>query len=84
MSECYDAKLCEEKHRNIDKTLDEHEELLKQHGDDISLIKQENSNFRSDIKTLFSKIDNLISTIKWGLGIFVTVSIFVMGVLLKR
>lgn len=84
MSECYDAKLCAEKHRNIDKTLDEHEKWLKQHDDDISFIKQENSNFKSDIKTLFSKIDNLISTIKWGLGIFVTVSIFVVGVLLKK
>ncbi|MBV4423164.1 hemolysin XhlA family protein [Clostridium tyrobutyricum] len=84
MSECYDAKLCDEKHRNIDRTLQEHEQWLKQHDDDISLIKQENSNFKSDIKTLFSKIDNLISTIKWGLGIFVTVSIFVIGILLKK
>ncbi|MBV4429445.1 hemolysin XhlA family protein [Clostridium tyrobutyricum] len=84
MSENYDSELCAEKHRNIDRTLQEHEQWLKQHDEDISLIKQENSNFKSDIKTLFSKIDNLISTIKWGLGIFVTLSIFIIGILIKK
>lgn len=42
MSECYDAKLCEEKHKTLNDTVDEHEIWLKKHDEEISLIKQDN------------------------------------------
>jgi hypothetical protein len=31
MSECYDAKLCAEKHKTLDDKVDEHETRLKKH-----------------------------------------------------
>lgn len=84
MSECYDGKLCEEKHKTLNNTVDEHEIWLKKHDEEISLIKQDNRENKTDIKNLIKKMDDFISTIKWGLGIFVTVSIFVMGILLNK
>jgi len=83
MSE-YDEKLCKEQHKQIDNTLEEHDAWLKKHDDEISSIKSENSSFKSDITTLFKKIDSLISTIKWGLGIFVTVALFILGYLIRK
>lgn len=84
MSECYDAKLCEERHKTLDDKVGEHEIWLKKHDEEISLIKQDNRENKTDVKNLIKKMDDFISTIKWGLGIFVTVSIFVVGVLLKK
>lgn len=83
MSE-YDKALCEEQHKSINKELADHEEWLKRHDKEISDIKSENSAFKSDITTLFKKIDSLISTIKWGLGITVTIALFVLGYLIRK
>ena len=80
----YDKALCEDRHKRIDTTFNNYEEWLKRHDKEISDIKSENSSFKSDITTLFKKIDSLISTIKWGLGIFVTVALFILGYLIKK
>jgi len=84
MSENYDAELCEEKHKTLNDTVDEHEIWLKKHDEEISSIKQDNRENKTDIRNLIKKMDDFISAMQWGLGIFVTVSIFVIGVLLKR
>ncbi|PRR85943.1 hemolysin XhlA family protein [Clostridium luticellarii] len=83
MSECYDAKLCEEKHEQIKEKLDLHDKRLNNHSDRLDRLEQNETENRTEIKNLIKKMDDFISTIKWGLGIFVTVSIFVVGVLLK-
>ena len=80
----YNKSLCEDKHKNIDKRLEEHEKILNEHSKDITELKEDSREFKTEIKNLIQKIDNFISTIKWGLGIFVTVSIFVIGILLKK
>jgi ElaB/YqjD/DUF883 family membrane-anchored ribosome-binding protein len=84
MSECYDAKLCEEKHDQIKEKLDLHDKRLNNHSDRLDRLEQNEVENRNDIKHLIKKMDDFISTIKWGLGIFVTVSIFVVGIILKR
>ncbi|WP_373845537.1 hemolysin XhlA family protein [Clostridium sp.] len=84
MSECYDAKLCEEKHEQIKEKLDLHDKRLNNHSDRLDRLEQNETENRTEIKNLIKKMDDFISTIKWGLGIFVTVSIFVVGVLIKR
>jgi hypothetical protein len=84
MSENYDSKLCENIHRQIDEKLEDHESWLKKHDDEISSIKQGNREHSTEIKNLIKKMDSFITIIMWGLGIFVTVSIFVIGVLLKK
>lgn len=80
----YDEKLCSEKHENIKAILEDHENRLNEHSTRLDRLEQDNRENRTDIRNLIKKIDDFISTIKWGLGIFVTVSIFVIGVLLKK
>lgn len=80
----YDEKLCSEKHENIKAILDDHENRLNKHSLRLDKLEQDNSENKTDIRNLIKKIDDFISTIKWGLGIFVTVSIFVIGILLKK
>lgn len=84
MSENYDAKLCEEKHDNIIKSLDDHEKRLNGHSDRLDKLEQDNRENHTEIKNLIKKMDNFITVIMWGLGIFVTVSIFILGILIKR
>jgi hypothetical protein len=57
---------------------------LNNHSDRLDRLEQNEVENRNDIKHLIKKMDDFISTIKWGLGIFVTVSIFVVGIILKR
>lgn len=80
----YDEKLCTEKHENIKTILNDHENRLNNHSQRLDRLEQDNRENKADIKNLIKKMDDFISTIKWGLGIFVTVSIFVIGILLKR
>lgn len=83
MSECYDAKLDEERHKQIREKLGVHDIRLNDHSDRLDRLEQNETENRTEIKNLIKKMDDFISTIKLGLGIFVTVSIFVVGVLLK-
>lgn len=79
-----DIELCVERHKEIDKILEEHSSTIKEHTKDIALLKEDGREFKTEIKNLISKMDDFMSTIKWGLGIFVTVSIFVIGILIKK
>lgn len=80
----YDEKLCNEKHQNIKEMLNDHEIRLNNHSGRLDKLEQDNAEHKADIRNLIKKMDDFIATIKWGLGIFVTVSIFVMGVLIKK
>jgi len=73
----------EERHRNIDKELLELTGLVKENTKDITALKTDGREYKIEIKNLISKIDDFMTTIKWGLGIFVTIFIFYVGVLLK-
>ncbi len=84
MSECYDGKLCEEKHEQIKEKLGTHDKRLDNHSNRLDELERNETENRTEIRNLIKKMDDFISTIKWGLGIFVTVSIFVMGILLKK
>lgn len=84
MSENYDAKLCDEKHLNIKETLYDHENRLNGHSKRLDALEQDNRENHTEIKNLIKKMDTFITVIMWGLGIFVTVSIFIIGILLKK
>ena len=84
MDENYDAKLCEEKHDNIKLTLQDHENRLNGHSKRLDALEQDNRENHTEIKNLIKKMDTFITVIMWGLGIFVTVSIFVISVLIKK
>lgn len=80
----YDEKLCNEKHKTIDEKLENHEKRLNNHSGRLDKLEHDNVEHKTDIRNLIKKMDDFISTIKWGLGIFVTVSIFAMGILIKK
>lgn len=84
MSENYDMKLCEEKHDRIKETLQDHENRLNGHSKRLDTLEQDNRENHIEIKNLIKKMDTFITVIMWGLGIFVTVSIFIISVLLNR
>jgi len=80
----YDKDLCDEKHGNIKDILDDHENRLNGHSKRLDILDQNDRENHVEIRNLIKKMDTFITVIMWGLGIFVTVSIFVMGVLLKK
>ncbi|MFL0245537.1 hemolysin XhlA family protein [Candidatus Clostridium stratigraminis] len=84
MSENYSKELCEEKHKFIEDTLELHNKRLNEHSKKIDTLEQDSREYKTEIKNLIKKMDDFMVTIRWGLGIFVTVSIFVIGILLKR
>ena len=80
----YDSKVCEITHESIDKILDEHGKLLDEHSKDICDLKEDGREYKTEIKNLIKKMDDFISVIKFGLSIFVTISIFVIGTFLVK
>lgn len=80
----YNEEVCKEKHEKIKETLELHNIRLNDHSKRIDMLEQDGREFRTEIKNLIKKMDDFIGTLKWGLGIFVTVSIFVIGILLKK
>jgi hypothetical protein len=75
----YDEKLCNEKHLNIEKILDEHKDRLDGHSKRLDTLEVENGSLKTEMKNVCLKIESLINTIKWGLGIFVTIVLFILS-----
>jgi hypothetical protein len=80
----YNEELCAEKHENIKTILDDHENRLNGHSKRIDNLEQNDRENHIEIKNLIKKMDTFITVIMWGLGIFVTVSIFIIGVFIKK
>mgnify|MGYP000915234014 CR=1 FL=1 len=72
MSECYDTKLCEEKHKNIKEALNDHENRLNGHSARLDKLGQNQSEFRIDMKHLCETIKSLTTAMYWFIGIWVT------------
>ncbi|MDF2884258.1 MAG: hypothetical protein K0R54_4825 [Clostridiaceae bacterium] len=83
MSESYDGKLCEERHKNITKELEDHEIRLNKHAGRLDVLEQRGAAVDTKIESLCKQIENLVSTLKWGFGITVTIVLFVLGYLIK-
>jgi len=84
MSENYSKELCGKIHEQIEDTLDLHNNRLNEHSRRLDSLEQDGREYRTEIKNLIKKMDDFMITIQWGLGIFVTVSIFVIGILLNQ
>lgn len=66
MSENYDGKLCEEKHKRVDEKLDTHEKRLNGHSDRLDVLEQYKSKSEEKIDNLCDRIDKLIvNNNKW-------------------
>lgn len=61
--------VCEEKHKSIDEKLEKHDAILKEHTKQIENLSNDGREYKVQIQNLCCKIDSLISTFKWGIGI---------------
>ena len=80
----YNEDLCGTKHTRVDEILSDHEQRLNGHSQRIDNLEQNDRENHVEIKNLIKKMDSFITVIMWGLGIFVTVSIFVVGIILNK
>lgn len=80
----FSQKVCDVNHKTVDEKLIDHEQRLNGHSKRLDALEVDNSSLKTEMKNLCTKVSDLISTIKWGLGIFVTVALFVLGYLIKK
>ena len=64
-------RLCEEKHKAIDKSLEVHDRRLDNRGGRIDELEQGQREFRTEIKNLCKDIQNLTSVLKWFIGLLI-------------
>jgi len=64
-------EICLEKHKRVDERLDIHETRLNNHSERIDKLEQRGSAVDYQIKNLCEKIDGLITTMKWFIGLMV-------------
>jgi chromosome segregation ATPase len=57
----------------VTKQLDTHERRLNNHGDRIDKLEQYRSRSEVQINNLCDQIKSLVSTIKWSMGLLITV-----------
>jgi chaperonin cofactor prefoldin len=69
MSESYDGKLCEERHKNVTENLKDHEVRLNNHAGRLDKLEQNEATHSTEIKNLCTQIRNLVNTLKWGMGL---------------
>jgi predicted nucleic acid-binding Zn-ribbon protein len=59
MSECYDAKLCEERHKQINDTFDLHERRLNDHSDRLKKIENQNVGTAKDVQNFKETLEDI-------------------------
>lgn len=67
----YNPELCLEKHRRIDERLATHGRRLDDHDERIDQLEQHKSKVETTILFLCDKIDGLVKTMKWFIGLIV-------------
>ncbi len=60
----YDEKLCDEKHKNIKETLNDHKNRLNGHSARLDKLEQGQSEFKVEIKNLCNNLKNLTNILK--------------------
>ena len=70
MSECYDAKLDEERHRHIKEKLEEYDNTFDEHDSRLKMLEVKGERVDEKLEDLCDRLKSLISTFKWGMGIW--------------
>jgi hypothetical protein len=79
----YSEELCKERHKTVDEKLNDHEQRLNGHSKRIDSLENNESAVTIQIEKLCQGMRDLVSTIKWGLGILVTVILATIGFILR-
>lgn len=72
---CMDEKLCNERMKVAEKHLGVVDSRLNNHSDRIDSLEQGTARFEVQIESLCSQIKDLVTTIKWGTGLLISVSV---------
>jgi len=72
-----------ERNANLKEDISDHENRLNWRENRIITLEKDGREFKVSIGGLIKKMDSFITTIQWGLGVFITVSLFVIGILFK-
>jgi len=68
----YNPALCKEKHKRTDERLDTHERRINNHSERIDKLELSQGRTEEIVKNLCEKIDGLIVTMRWMIGLFAT------------
>lgn len=82
MSE-YDEKLCKERCKTVSQKLEVQDTRLNDHAERLKKLEQRGAAVDEKIENLCEQLKNLVNTLKWGFGILVTITLFVLGYLIK-
>ena len=63
--------ICKEKHKRIDERLDVHDTRLNNHSERIDKLEQYQSKTEAQIANLCEQIKNLVTTMRWFMGLIV-------------
>lgn len=69
--EAYNQDLCNEKHKRIEERLNVQERRLNNHGDRLDNLEKYQSRTETMIKNLCERIDGLVTTMRWFIGLLV-------------
>jgi hypothetical protein len=68
----YDEKFCDERHDNLKAMIDDHENRLNNHSGRLDKLEQDGREYKIEIKNLCKQVSDLVTTMKWFIGIWVT------------
>ena len=77
-------EVCELKYGQLVEKLDKQEIAITEHTKEISELKQTNMEFKTQIKELCGKVDSLVTTLRWGIGLMVPTLVTLLGILIKK
>lgn len=66
-----EPEVCQEKHKRIDERLETHEKRLNSHSEELDRLSLSDTRNSTQIDNLCDKIDGLITTNKWFIGLIV-------------
>ena len=69
MNEEMIERICAEKHKRVDEQLEVHETRLNSHSKEIDRLSTSDTKNSTQIEHLCGKIDDLVVTIKWFIGL---------------
>lgn len=72
LEEQFDEKLCDEKHKNLDSIVNDHEIRLNKHAQRLDDIEHENVELKNELKHLCEDLKSLTSVLKWFIGVLLT------------
>jgi hypothetical protein len=80
----YNEELCKEKHKVIEDKITVHDDKLTNHVERLDCLEQDGREHKTQITNLIISIDNLVSTMKWLIGLSVPTILVILGLLLKK